>query len=599
MRQRALLLSVLALVGYPAVRGAVYTDPAQLPQTEYDFVIVGAGTGGNVIANRLTENASFSVLVIEAGVNNTVDEADEIPFFCSTLSPDTSLTWNYTTTPQVGLNNRVIQYPRGRVLGGCSSINYMIWNRGSVDDWNRYAEYTGDNGWSWDEIFPYMLKSEDLVPPSDHHNTAGEIIPALHGSSGPVQISLAGYPTYIDGRVINTTQELHSEFPYNEDMNSGFPIGVGWNPNSVDTFGRRSSSATSYLEPAYGRSNLDVLIQTQVTKLVSSSTSGGNPVFTTVEIAQSANSKTYTVRATKEVILSAGSIGTPQILLLSGIGDSAALKSAGVTPIVNLSDVGQHLTDHSLVANQWLVNSNNTFEKVTRNGTFEEQLLSEWGASGTGLFVIPGIIQLGWLRLPNNAAIYQTYPDPSAGPSSPQIEFLFANGYLSSIQPTPGTGYYLSIVTAVVSPASRGSVTLASNDPFDYPLIDPGLLSSPFDLAVMTQAIQDAQTFLSAPAWDGYISGPAGELANVQTEEELETYIKNNGATVWHPVSTARMEPASGEGGVVTSELLVKGTSGLRIVDASVLPYIPSMHPQACVYALAERAADLIKERWL
>ncbi|CCM06052.1 uncharacterized protein FIBRA_08299 [Fibroporia radiculosa] len=598
MQRWWLLLMSLAAVVYSVVECAIYSDPAQLSQIEYDFVIVGAGIGGNVLAARISEISDFSVLVIEAGIKNEDFVDDKIPFLCSTLSPDTALTWNYTTTPQIGLNNRTIPYQRGRVLGGSSTINYMIWNRGSVDDWNRYAEYTGDSGWSWDEIFPYMLKSETLVPPSDHHDTAGEVNPALHGTSGPVQISLGGYPTSIDRRVLDTTRELHLEFPYNDDMNSGYPLGVGWNPNSVDTFGRRSSSATSYLELAYGRPNLDVLIQTQVTKLISSPAVDGTLTFTEVEVTQTADSPTYTVQAAKEVILAAGSIGTPQILLLSGIGDSATLESIGIAPLVNLSDVGQHLVDHPLLSNQWLVNSTDTFQAVTRNVTYETELFFEWNSTGTGLFVDPGSIQLGWGRLSSNSTVYGLYTDPSAGPASPQMEWLFANGFVSSVQPIPATGNYLSIATTVVSPASRGSVVLASKDPFEDPLIDPGLLSSPFDLAVMAQAVKHAQTFVTATAWDDYIIAPAGGLAGVQTDADLEMYIRNFTATIWHPVGTARMQPVSGEGSVVTSDLLVKGTSGLRIVDASVLPYIPSMHPQAVVYALAERAADLVKAAW-
>ncbi|CCM03440.1 uncharacterized protein FIBRA_05573 [Fibroporia radiculosa] len=382
-------------------------------------------------------------------------------------------------------------------------------------------------------------------------------------------------------------------------MNSGTPLGIGWSQNSIGTNGQRSSSATAYLEPVYNRSNLDVLIQTQVTKLIPSTSSHGSPSFTAVEMAQSAGSQTYIVNASKEVVLSAGSIGTPQILMLSGIGDSNALKSVGVTPIVSLEDVGQNLIDHPLLANQWYVNSTYTFEMVEYNGTLEEDLLEEWAVDGTGLFVDNGSNQLGWLRLPENASIYRSYSDPSAGPLSPQIELIFVNGYFSPGTPSPDSGYYMSISTNVVSPSSTGSVTLTSNDPFDYPNINPNLLGDPFDMAVMVQALKDARSFLQAPAWAGYILQPVvSAFADATTDAELEAYAREYAATVYHPVGTASMEPARGSGGVVTSSLLVKNTSGLRVVDASVLPYIPSMHPQGVVYALAERASDLIKAAW-
>ncbi|OCH88556.1 aryl-alcohol oxidase-like protein [Obba rivulosa] len=586
---------ICALLILRSARAELYTDPSQLTKSEYDFVVVGAGTAGNVIATRLTEESSFSVLVVEAGISNVGILAAEIPFLGQTLSPDTSVTWNFTTTPQAGLDGRVLQYPRGRVLGGSSTINFEIWTRASEDDWNRYADATGDNGWSWSEILPYMKKSESLVAPTDHHNTTGEVNPSVHGTSGPIQISLPGFPSEIDERIINTTQELPSQFPYNEDMNSGVPLGVGWTQCSVGTDGHRSSSATAYLEPALTRSNLDVLIMTTVTKLTTSSNITGVPHFDTIEIAQSPSSDRFQVTATKEIILSAGAVNTPQLLLLSGIGNSTALSALGITPLVELPDVGQHLADHPFLGNHWFVNSTDTLESIARNATLEGEDLTQWEANGTGQFSDPGANQIVYSRLSGNE---QPAVDASAGPLAAQFEILPVNGFVSFIEATPNTGNFLTLATAVVSPVSRGSITLASNDPFADPIIDPGLLSDPTDVDVMVQAVKASKEFLTASAWKGFVLSPTADLAGATTDAALEAYVRNSTSTVFHPVGSARMTSGGSTDGVVTPSLLVKNVTGLRIVDASIFPFIPASHPQACVYAVAERAADLIKAAW-
>lgn len=589
---------LLGLAFQSSVTATLYTDPTQLPTREYDFVVVGAGTAGSVIAARLSENPAFSVLVIEAGSSNQNILAAEVPFLGSTLSPNTAITWNYTTTPQIGLNNRTIPYPRGYVLGGSSTINFEIWTRGSIDDYNRFAKVSSDPGWSWAEMIHYMKRSEHLVPPTDNRTVFGEVDPSIHGMQGPVQVSLGGYIGGVDQRVIDTTREFVSEFPYNIDMNSGYPLGIGWTQNSVSSKGFRSSSATAYLAPAMERDNLDVLIQTRVTKLVVVSRENGVPTFGQVEVAQTPTGPRLLFNASKEVILSSGSINTPQLLQLSGVGDSVLLASLNISTILNLADVGKNLSDHPFLGNHWLVNSTSTFEAVGRNASLAADLLAQWNATGTGLLSDPGANQIGWMRLAPNASIFQQYgPDPSAGPTSPHYELLPVNGFVSFVENTPATGFFLSVVTNVVSPLSRGSVTLASSDPFDNPIINPALLESPFDLWVMVEAIKAAKRFVEAPAWNDYVIQAVGSL-NSTTDEDLAEYARNSTSTVFHPVGTARMTSYSNQDGVVNPDLLVKGCSGLRIVDASVLPYIPSAHPQACVYALAERAADLIKAAW-
>ncbi|KZT03822.1 GMC oxidoreductase [Laetiporus sulphureus 93-53] len=605
----ALLLSLATLVG-----AALYSDPRQLPQKEYDFVIVGGGTAGNALASRLSEVSKFSILVIEAGSSNTDYPEIAVPFLeLSEVIYNSNISWNYDTTPQIGLNNRAINYPRGKVLGGSSSINVMIWTRASVDDWDRYAAVTGDPEWSWDAMFPYMLKSESLVPPAsgptavnpgpgefDYATDYGTLNPAVHNTRGPVDVSFAGYLGDIASRVFQTSFELPETFSFVPDMNAGYPLGFA--QLSITSSGRRSSSATAYLEPAINRPNLDVLINTQVTRLIAAAESVNTslPTFTTVEMAQSADGTRYTISASKEVILSAGSINTPQLLLLSGIGAPSALAAHNIIPLVNSSGVGADLQDHPLLESHWYVNSTGTFDTILRNATLQAEDLSLWEQEGRGPYVGPGVVQIAWTKLENENVVFGPggYPDPSAGPSSPNIEILPTDGFVSFIEGLPATGNFLTMLTSVVSPVSRGSVTLASADPFDAPLIDPGLLSNPYDVLAAVQAVNQSRQFLSAPTWDDYILREAPDLAAAQSEAELEAYVRKGTTTIWHPVGTARMGAPDDELAVLTSDLRVKGAQGLRVVDASIFPYIPAGHPQACVYAVAERAADLIKEAW-
>ncbi|KAF7343506.1 Pyranose dehydrogenase 1 [Mycena sanguinolenta] len=588
-------LRVLTALALGAIcSGAIIESIADLTKLKlkFDYIVVGGGTSGAVIGNRLTENKDVSVLIVEAGGSNANVLDIIVPAFCTMATPQTPQDWNYTTIPQPGLNGRAIAYPRGFVLGGSSSVNYLIYTRGARDDFDRFARVTGDEGWSWDSLIPYILKNERFGLPADHHNTTNQFDPKVHGFNGINSVSLAGFPSDIDSRVFEATDEL-SEFPFNLDMNSGNTIGIGWMQATIKD-GSRSSSATSYLAPEFvNRPNLHVLLNARVTRVLPT----GPTSFDTVEFVQSLDGKLkmirprYTLTAGSEVILSAGSIGTPAILLHSGIGNSTTLSALGIEPLHNLPSVGQNLSDHVFLGASWLVNSTNTTDEAARNATLAAEELAKWNTTRMGPLVDNPGSQLGWLRIPNNSSIFEQFSDPSAGPTAGHFELLLANGIVG---PPPPTGNFMSISSALVSPTSRGYVELNSTDPLAAPLINPNFLASDFDMFVLREALRASARFAAAPVFSNYIIAPFSFNAT-DTDPELDEFIRANAGTVFHPVGTAAMSAKGANFGVVDPDLTVKGLQKLRIVDLSVLPFIPASHTQASAYIIAERAADLIK----
>ncbi|KAF9461095.1 aryl-alcohol oxidase precursor [Collybia nuda] len=568
--------------------GKLYHNPSKLVNTTYDYIIVGAGAAGAVVAARLSEDPRISVLLVEAGISNEGIVPATIPLLSLSLTPNTILDWNFTTTPQPGLNNRAISYPRGRVLGGSTSVNYMVYMRGSAEDFDRYASVTGDSGWNWKNMQQYAKKNEKLVAPADSHNMTGEYIPSLHSTSGAISVSLSGNPTPLDSRVIATTQEFSSEFPFNPDLVGGNILGIGWAFASIDN-GTRSSSATGYLSPAYGRPNLDIVINAQATKLEETGNFGTIPSFRRVLVAENAGAR-------HEIILSSGAFGTPALLQLSGIGDSTELRAVGVAPVVHNPSVGKNMSDHALLPNVWNVNNPDTYDSIFRNPDLFNASMAQWINNRTGAFASNIANQIGWMRLPESASIFRTVPDPAAGPNSSHFEMIFGNFWLNPTTPAPPAGNFMSITIALISPTSRGSVQISSSNPFIKPLVDPKFLSTNFDIFTLVESVKISKRFLTAKAWKGYVRSGVGELETVKTDAEIEAYVRKVTNTIWHPVGTAMMSAKGASYGVVDPDLKVKGVDGLRVIDGSVLPFVPNAHTQGPIYLIAERGADLIKK---
>ncbi|KAF8972090.1 hypothetical protein BDZ97DRAFT_1901272 [Flammula alnicola] len=577
-------------------QSVILTQVSQLQTLTFDYIIVG---GAYAFGHKITKLTSSSLCIPSSASDQGMIQL-QAPFIAPQAAPHTAVDWNYTVIPQSGLQERTFPYPRGRVLGGTSSINYLFQQYGSSEDWDRISRVVGDAGWAWSNMRQYIQKT---CAPADGHNTSGQFIPSLHGSDGVFPVSLPGFNQSIDSRVIATTRQL-AEFPFNPDMSGGDQslLGVGFLQSSSGG-GIRSSSASTYLAQANSRPNLTVLINVTVLKLVQSGTANVLKSFRSVQFSPSPQTPSTIVTARKEVILSAGAIGTPQILLLSGIGSSTDLKTFNITALIDNSSVGGSLIDSPFLPNVFSVGQD-TLDTILRNSTLFGDAMVQWVAQKTGLLADSLVNTLGWARLPTNSTIFTNVTDPAAGPNSPHYEFIPTcthheiyprTFFIAPNVPFPTDGTFLTMVTTLSCPTSRGNLKLSSANPFDKPLIDPRYLTTDFDIFAMRESVKAVMRFLKAPAWSDYDVRLTGPLINATTDSTIDTYVRTLSSSVFHPAGTAMMTSTTLTVGVVNPDLTVKGADGLRVVDASVFPFLPSTHPQGAIYLLAERASDIIK----
>jgi choline dehydrogenase len=524
-----------------------------------DYVIVGAGTAGCVLANRLTEDPNIKVILVEAG------ERDRHPFihvpagFVRLLDHPT-VTWRYRTQADAETSGRAILFPRGRGLGGSSAINGLLYVRPFAEDIDSW-EQSGAKGWTFGNCLPFYRRSE----------TWTEGTSPQRGAHGPIQVSRVKNPPEICGAVVQAAKKAGLEFV--DDPNSDTRGPSIWYYQQTRNGRRRSSAARGYLRPAMARPNLTVVTGAQVSGLEMNGThvSGINATTTAGVSVQ--------FRATREVILSAGVIGTPRVLEMSGIGDKDVLENAGVRTRVALPGVGNNLQDHYVVRLGYRIRGAGTANERSHGLALAREMM-RYVVSGTGVLTYSAAIVGGYAQTP-----LATRPD---------VQFViapgsFVEGRIGVLESEPG----VSCGVWQMRPESRGHVHITSSDILAEPTIAPSYLSSELDRNTMVEGLKIGRRIFAQPEVARYIVDETVPGRQADTDEALLQYVRDNGSTVYHAVGTCRM--GEDEMSVVDSQMRVRGTTGLRIVDGSVMPSITSTNTNATVLMLAERAAEMIR----
>ena len=527
---------------------------------QFDFVIVGAGTAGCVLANRLSENPNNSVLLIEAG-NRDTNPWIHIPvgYFKTMHNPKSD--WCYQTEPDPGLNGRSIKWPRGKVLGGSSSINGLIYIRGQKQDYDDWAD-AGNSGWSYDDMLPYFMKCEHQERGADEY----------HGIGGNLKVSDMRIKRGIGEAFIQGAVEIG--IPRTDDFNGQEQQGAGYYQLTAWK-GRRCSSAVGYLKPARNRRNLTVLTNALVCGI-----NIKNKRAMSINLKRKGQSEIY--HANRELILSAGSINTPQLLMLSGVGDKDHLEEFGISTKFHLPGVGQNLQDHLQIRSVYRC-SVKTLNDEIRHPFFRMLIGLRYFAFRTG---------------PMSMAASQIgiFTNSSPDVNRPDIQFHFQP--LSSDSPGEGVHDYSGITSSITQlrPTSRGYLRLKSSHPEEHVAIHPNYLSTELDQVAAVNGMLVSRKIAQSNAMAKYVEDEVLPGASVQGFDELLDCARNIGETIYHPTGTCKMGPKSDPQAVVDSRLRVHGLSSLRIVDASIMPTLTSGNTNAPVFAIAEKAADMILE---
>ncbi len=516
----------------------------------FDYVIAGAGTAGCVLANRLSADPGVSVALVEAGPPDD-DPAIRVPAMVAKAIGNPRQSWGYHSVPQRAVDDRVLPVPRGRVLGGCSSINGMVYFRGHP---REYAEWR-QPGWTYADLKPYFERLE---------NYEAARTPARH-RGGPVNVIDIPKPNPLVRRFLAAADSLG--LPRCADFNGGDPEGFGPRQATIRG-GRRESAVTAYLKPARQRPNLKIMTDAPIMRVMFEGRRA-----TGVEIER--GGARSVIPARREVIVACGAYGSPQLLQLSGIGDAAALQALGLAPLLDLPAVGRHLQDHPAASIS------------VRTANTESYGLS-WRTVPRSVMIAAQYLLLRSGPLASNVFEANGFMRSRPQLDRPDLQIIFMPAHRNADGHWLPRGHGYGIIFVNLRPASRGSVTLVSNDPRDKPAIDFNFLGDPGDIEVLVRGFEVARSLLAAPSFAPLHGRETSPGPEVQGRAQIEAHIRKSLVTVHHPCGTCRM------GDVVDTQLRVKGIDALRVVDASVIPTVIAGNSNIPVTAVAERAADLL-----
>lgn len=525
----------------------------------YDYVIVGAGSAGCVLANRLTADSNARVLLLEAGGTDH-SALIEVPLGLGKMSQDVLFDWGYSSENQVGLGGRTMPLPRGKVLGGSSSTNYMTFTRGHPADYDRWA-HTGLAGWGYRDVLPYFKRLETWSGPSSQ----------WRGSKGPIGVQFAKSSDPLFAAIMAAAKA--AGYPATDDFNGENPVGFGRSQNNIRN-GRRSSTSIAYLRPVLGRANLTVRSGALTHRVVIEGTKARGVEYSTKQ-------GIFTANADREVILCAGTYNTPQLLMLSGIGPADHLRDIGISPIVDLR-VGDNLQDHLFVPMQWKRRGRGAFHSTMRFDRIGLAMIQAY-AFGSGLATV----------LPNGVNAYLKTSHDSA---VPDIEFLVrgapydARPWFPIVAPAYADGF--AMMPAILHPESRGQVRLRSADPAAPVRINSKYLDVEADVVKLREGVSMVRNVANQAELASFHEGEIFPGKAVASDAAIDGYIRSRATSVSHPAGTARM--GTDDDAVLDAELRVRGIDSLRVVDASAMPDLVSAHINACVMMMAEKAADLL-----
>ncbi len=524
---------------------------------EFDYVIVGAGSAGCVLANRLSADGKHSVLLLEAGPEDT-NLWIHVPVGYGRLFKEKTVNWMYQTEPEPGLDGRSVFQPRGKVLGGSSSINGLLYVRGQHEDYDRWRQ-RGNEGWGYDDVLPYFKKAENQARGADD----------FHGVGGPLPVSELSHADPLSAAFIEAAVE--TGFPRNPDFNGATQEGAGFFQTTT-RYGRRASTAVAYLRPAKGRKNLHVETSALAQRILFDGRRAA-----AVEYRQAGRLRT--ARARKEILVSGGAYNSPQLLQLSGVGPAELLRKHGIDVVLDAAGVGHDLQDHLQVRVVTRCTQRITLNDVVNNPVRKILAGLRYAAFRTG----PLSIAAG-----TSGAFFKT--NPRLATPDIQIHFLPFSTDKMGEKLHPFSGFTASVCQ--LRPESRGSLRIKSADPAVPPEIRINYLATETDRAAFIEGLKILRKILAAPALKPYSVEEVYPGAKVTSDEDLLNFCRQTGSTVYHPTSTCRM--GNDSMAVVDQRLRVRGIEGLRVVDASIMPDLMSGNTNAPTIMIAEKASDMI-----